>query len=137
MSIGTYLSRVQSKILSLVGHNIPSKVPVPDNIITGYGVNFDIDLVYCNDRDGKLRRRIDKYLGYAGWTVIVHKSTLTITMHTIIDVQCGDLILKVRVSILNPFLSVEQMIIIKETPDQLLYRAFRNSDPDYKQVYNG
>jgi len=137
MSIGTYLSKIQSKILSLVGHNIPSKVPLPDNIVTGYGVNFDIDLVYYNDPNGKLRRRIDRYLGYSGWTVIVHKSTLTITMHTFIDVQCGDLILKVKVSILNPFLPVEQVMLLKETPDQLLYRAFRKSDPDYKQVCNG
>lgn len=134
VSIGTYLSRMQSKILSLAGHNIPSKVPPPDNIITGYGVNFDIDLVYFNDSNGKLRRRIDKYLGYSGWSIIVHKPTLTITMHTLIDVQCENLILKVRVSILNPFLPAEQVIFVEETPDRLLYRAFRNSDPDYKQI---
>jgi hypothetical protein len=129
--LASYYAKHRSKLLTLLGHHIPSKTPIPDDVVVGLGSSFDVDFIYSADLDGKLRRAIDKRLGYqVGWTFAVYKQTFVRTLHTLIDVSCENYNLKVRISILNPYLPTERLLLVADTQDHLLYKAIRRSDPD-------
>ncbi len=123
VDLTAYYAKYKAKILSLVGHRIPAQTPVPDDVVVGIGTTFDLDLVYNEDKNGSLRKRLDKHLGCQdGWTLLVHKATFTQTLYKIIDVACDSWTIKVRVSILKPYLEVENLSLTSDKQDYLLYQ---------------
>jgi len=125
-----YHAKQWAKILSIAGNNMPASMPVPNDIVVGLGLTFDLDLIYNEDKDGILRQTINKAIGYKGdWTLSVQKETFTQSLHAIMDVDCDPWALKIRASILKPFFRLENLTFILDTQHSLLY-AISNETPD-------
>lgn len=130
-SYQSFIYSKQAYICSLAASGLPTALPLPDNILPALGLGYDLDVTYITDPKGKLRTRIDKLLGYTGWSASIYKATGIFSLHTIVNVQCMQYLLKVRVNIIdsNPF--HEHLILIADLPDRLVYKAVRPNDPDY------
>jgi hypothetical protein len=129
----SYTANRQAKILSELAHVLP-ELPVADGVAAGFGLNHDADITYVDDPKGKKRAYLDNALGYTGWAAIVDKKTAVCSLHTTHDIICRFGTLRLRVSIVNACLSKEKLFLMLDLPNVLVYRAIRNTDPDYKAV---
>lgn len=131
----SFLQAKQAYICSLAAQILPNRLPLPDAIIPALGLSYDLDFTYITNTKGRLRDLFDKILGYAGWSAIIDKKTGSFSLHAIISVPCQQQqILKVRLNILNVTNGKEQLFLIADLKDKLVYRAMRPSDPDYQNV---
>jgi hypothetical protein len=134
LKTASYTSFVHSKqafICLLAAQGLPASLPLPDSVMPALGLNYDIDLGYITDTNGRLRGKIDKILGYAGWAATIDKTTGFFSLHTISTVQCAEYPLKVRVSIFSANRVLERLFLIADLPNRLVYKATRPDDPDY------
>ena len=134
ISYCSFLQSKQAYICSLASQVLPKQLPLPDAIIPALGLSYDLDFTYSTDTKNRLRSIFDKLLGYAGWSAILDKKTGSLSLHTIISVPCREQILKLRLNILNVTSGKEQLFLVADLKDQLIYRAIRSSDPDYQEV---
>jgi hypothetical protein len=137
LKTSSYKSLIYSKqayICSVAAQGLPSQLPIPDEIMPALGMTYDLDLSYIADNTGKLRENIDQLLGYTGWSAVIDKKTGFFSLHTIVSVQCPKHILKVRVNILNAKREKEQLFMLADMPERLIYRATRPSDPDHQEI---
>jgi hypothetical protein len=130
----SYLYSKQALICSVAAQGLPATLPLPDSTIPALGLNYDLDLVYFTDASGRLRSKIDKILGYTGWSGCIEKATGSFSLHTIVTVQCAQYPLKVRVSIIDANSLKELLILVADLPNKLVYKALRLHDPDYLDV---
>jgi len=133
----SYKSLIYSKqayICSVAAQGLPSQLPVPDEIVPALGLSYDLDLSYITDNRGRLREKIDKLIGYEGWSAVIDKQTGFFSLHTVVSVPCPQHIIKVRINILNAKREMERLFMVAETPERLVYRATRPSDPDHKEI---
>lgn len=133
-SYRTYIHAKQAHICALAALGIPDNVPMPDEVVPALGMHFDIDFTYVTDTNGKLRRELDRTLGYSGWSAIISKLDGQFSLHTVVPIDCGEYTLKIRVNILDACARKERLILMKESPDKLAYRATQPCDPDHKDI---
>jgi len=129
-----FLQSKQAYICSLAAQVLPKRLPLPNEIIPALGLSYDLDFTYSINTKGKLRELFDKILGYAGWSAVIDKKTGALSLHTIISVPCVQQILKIRLNILDTIREKDQLFLVADLKDQLIYRAIRSSDPDYQEV---
>jgi hypothetical protein len=126
-----FIHSKQAFICSLAAQGFPSKTPVPDDIQPALGLNYDLDLQYLGDPKGSLRAKLDAVLGYDGWSGVIEKRSGSFSLHTIVPLQCQQHILQVRLSIVGAHRDSENLFLVADTPDRLIYKATRPSDPDF------
>jgi len=129
-----YLYSKQALICSVAAQGLPTDLPLPDSVLPALGLSYDLDLVYLTDTNGRLRSKIDKILGYTGWSGCIDKATGSFSLHTIVTVQCAQYPLKVRVNIIDANSLKELLILVADLPNKLVYKALRLHDPDYLDV---
>jgi hypothetical protein len=133
-SYKSFIYAKQAYICSLAAQGLPKQLPIPDTIIPALGLTYDLDLNYITDNNGRLREKIDSLLGYEGWSAVISKHEGLFSLHTIVTVPCLQRMLKVRINILDAYKKKEQLFLVTETSEHLIYRAIRQNDPDYKET---
>ncbi|MFA5344683.1 MAG: hypothetical protein WC315_00175 [Candidatus Omnitrophota bacterium] len=128
----SYVSRQQAKILSELAAVLPPNVPAADGVSATLGLSYDADITYLCDPSGKKRAFLDKYLGYNGWSATIQKRTADFSLHTIFEIRCKIGKLRLRVSIVDACKDKEQLFLVGDLPELLVYKAVRSTDPDYK-----
>ncbi len=128
----SYLSCRQAKILSELAAVLPPNLPAADEVSAAMGLSYDADIIYLCDPKGKKRAYLDKYLGYTGWSATIHKKTADFSLHTIFEIKCKLGKLRLRVSIVDAGKDKEQLFLVADMPELLIYKAVRSTDPDYK-----
>jgi len=127
-----YIHSKQAYICSLAAQAFPLKTPTPDDIQPALGMNYDLDLSYLGDPKGLKRAKIDTLLGYQGWSGVIEKKDGSFSLHTILSLKCSDSqSLSVRVNIIQAHIASEQLFLVADVPDKLIYKSLRPSDPDY------
>lgn len=134
--IASSLKIKQSYILSLLATAVPENAPVPQEATIGYGINYDVDLLYFEkDNDSCMRKYLDKRFGYAGWILSINKvdaARLMQTTHTLVAENGHTL--RVRLTIVEPNYFKEKLFLMADFVDKVIFRAVRPKDPDYKEV---
>jgi hypothetical protein len=137
LKTASYQSHIRAKqafLCGLAASYFPSSTPLPDEIQPALGLNYDFDLLYVVDKRGSLRTKLDASIGYAGWSGVITKSTGQFSLHTIVPLACDEHILQVRYNICNAYKPAEQLVLVADIADRLIYRSIRTSDPDYEEV---
>jgi hypothetical protein len=138
LDVDSYTQRYKSKLLSELATILPRAIPEADEITAAIGLDYDVELTYLCDPQGKKRQYFDKHLGYYGWTATVDKKTADFSLHTLVDIKCKLGIIRVCVSILDACQHKEHLFLLADFPQTVVYRALRLSDPDYdhfSQIY--
>ncbi len=128
----SYISGKQAKILSELAAVLPPNIPSADGVSAAMGMTYDADITYLCDPSGKKRAFLDKYLGYNGWSATIQKRSADFSLHTIFEIKCRLGKLRLRVSIVDACKDREQLFLVGDLPDLLVYKAVRTTDPDYK-----
>lgn len=128
----SYLACRQAKILSELAAVLPPNLPAADAVSAAMGLSYDADISYHYDPKGKKRTYLDKYLGYTGWSAAIHKKTADFSLHMIFEVKCNLGKLRLRVSIIDACKDKEHLFLIADLPELLIYKAARDTDPDYR-----
>jgi len=133
-SYQSFVCSKQAYISSIAALGLSPKLPLPDEVIPALGTTYDLDLSYFIDSRGLLRSKIDKLVPYTGWGANIEKLTGNFSLHTIVPIKCKGHILQVRINILQAKREKEQLFLLVDLQDRLVYRAVRESDPDYLDV---